>query len=118
MEIEEYLVKKDKTDLMSSLQALDKMIIKKSLEHYGLDNIEELKEYIIDDFKYCLESSKDDIFTQLYFHKLINNENSIWMSAYDMDIESLWVFMYDNGKSYSYYIADEIKEIINNTFNW
>jgi len=56
--------------------------------------------------------SKDDMFTKIYFQRLINNENSKMMSVYRSDIESLWAFVYENNEYYSYYIATEIKEII------
>ncbi len=52
------------------------------------------------------------MFTKMYFQKLLNSENSIFMSAYQDDIEGLWVFVYDNGSHYSYYIPTEIKKII------
>lgn len=40
----------------------------------------------------------------------MNNENSEWMSAYQDDIEGLWVFVYENKDHYSYYIPTEIKK--------
>ena len=48
MKYDKYIINKDKTDLLSSLKALNKDIINESLEDYDLDNIEDLKEYIID----------------------------------------------------------------------
>jgi len=48
MKYDKYIIKKDKTDLLSSLKELNKDIINESLEDYDLDNIEDLKEYIID----------------------------------------------------------------------
>ena len=62
--------------------------------------------------KFCLESSKDEPFTKIYFERLIEHEDSEWMSAYKQDIEMLLVFVYKNGNYYSYYIPTEIKEII------
>lgn len=56
--------------------------------------------------------SKDDMFTKIYFRRLTNNENSMFMSAYKNDIEGLWVFIY-----YSYYIPNEIKKIIKKELN-
>ncbi len=107
-----YLIKKDKLDLLSSLKQLDKKIINKFMKKYALETLKEVKEYVIDNFELCLSLSKDDMFTRMYFQKLLNNENSMWMSAYMSDIESLWVFVYDNKEHYSYYIPTEIKEII------
>ena len=114
MKYEKYLVKKEKLDLLSSLKLLDKKIINEKLEEYELENINELKDYIIEDFEMCLDMSKDDKFTQMYFIRLLENENSEWMSAYQQDIEDLLVFVYENGNHYSYYIPTEIKEIIKN----
>lgn len=62
----------------------------------------------------CLEMSKDDILTRMYFIRLLEHENSEWMSAYEQDIENLIVFVYKNGNHYSYYIPTEIKQIIRN----
>ena len=83
------------------------------MKEYDLNSIEELKEYIIEDFEMCLDMSKDDMFTRRYFERLLENENSEWMSAYQEDIEGLMVFVYKNGNHYSYYIPIEIKAIIN-----
>lgn len=117
MNYEKYLIKKNKLDLLSSLKALDKKIINKMMKEYDLKNIEELKEQIIDDFEFCLSMSKDDMFTKIYFQRLINNENSMFMSAYKDDIEGLWVFVYENNGHYSYYIPSEIKKIIKKELN-
>jgi len=117
MEYEKYLIKKGKTDLHSSLKALNKKIIKKKLQIYELNTIGELKNYIIDNFTDCLTFSKDDVFTQMYFKRLIANENSLFLSAYQEDIESLWTFVYKNNDHISYYIPDEIKRIIKKELN-
>ena len=113
MKYEKYLIKKGKTDLLSSLKALDKKLLNEKFKEFGVDDIYELKDFILEDFEFCLESSKDDTFTKMYFERLIDHENSEWMSAYQQDIESLLVFVYNNGDYYSYYIPTEIKEIIN-----
>ena len=112
MKYEKYLVKKEKLDLLSSLKSLDKKIVNEKLKEYGLANISELKDYIIEEFETCLDMSKDDKFTQMYFIRLLEHENSEWMSAYEQDIEDLLVFVYDNRGHYSYYIPVEIKTII------
>ena len=77
-----------------------------------MDDINELKEYIIDDFEIILDRSKDDIFTRMYFERLLENEDSVFLSAYQSDIERLMVFVYENGDHYSYYVPSEIKKII------
>lgn len=112
IELERYIIKKGKTDLLSSLKALDKKLLKEKLEEKALDDINELKEYIIDDFEMILDMSKDDIFTRMYFERLLENENSVFLSAYQSDIEHLMVFVYENGDHYSYYIPTEMKKII------
>ena len=112
IELERYIIKKGKTDLLSSLKALDKKLLKEKLEEKALDDINELKEYIIDDFEMILDMSKDDIFTRMYFERLLENENSAFLSAYQSDIEHLMVFVYENGDHYSYYIPTEMKKII------
>ena len=116
MWFKEYLIKKGDTDLLSSLKALDKKIVNKKLKKDDVKNLKELKENIIDEVKICLELSSGDIFSRMYFEKLLNNENSIWMSVYRDDVEALWVFVYETQDGFSYYIADEIKELIKKTF--
>ena len=111
---EKYSIKKGKLDLLSSLRLLDKNIINEKLRNYGLKNINELKDYIIERFETCLDMSKDDKFTQMYFIKLLKYENSEFMSASEQDIDGLLVFVYVNGNHYSYYIPTEIKAIIKN----
>lgn len=111
--LEKYLIKKEKTDMLSSLKKVNKKIIDEKMEEYDVDSIEELAKYIIEEFKEILSSTKDDIFTQIFFQRLVNNENSMVFSAYEQDVECFNVFAYENGKYYSYYIPDEIKEIIN-----
>ena len=113
MKYEKYLIKKDKLDLLSSLKALDKKLLNEKFKEFGVNDIYELRDYIIEDFEDCLDMTKDDLFTKMYFERLVDHENSEWMSAYQQDIEALLVFVYDNGKYYSYYIPTEIKEIIN-----
>ena len=112
MKYEKYLIKKDKLDLLSSLKSLDKKLLNEKFKELGVDNIYELRDFILEDFEFCLESSKDNQFTKNYFEKLINYENTELMFAYEQDIEMLLVFIYKNGDYYSYYIPTEIKEII------
>lgn len=82
------------------------------MKEYDVNSIEELAKYIIEEFKAILSSTKDDIFTQMFFQRLVNNENSMIFSAYEQDVECFNVFAYDDGECYSYYIPDEIREII------
>ena len=69
-------------------------------------------EYLIEEFRDILSSSTDDIFTQMFFQRLVSNENSVVFSAYEQDVEFFNVFVYDAGNHYSYYIPDELREII------
>ena len=107
-----YLIKKENTDMLSSLKKVNKKIIDEKMEEYGVNSIEELSKYIIEEFKEILDSTKDDIFTQMFFQRLVNNENSMIFSAYEQDVEYFNVFVYDNGEHYSYYIPDELRTII------
>ena len=83
MKYEKYLIKKGKLDLLSSLKALDKKLLNEKLKEFGVDDIYELKDYILDEFEFCLNVSKDDDFTKMYFEKLMNNENSEWISTFE-----------------------------------
>lgn len=58
------------------------------------------------------------MFTRMYFDKIIRNENTMIMSIYMQDVEALWAFVYNNGPFRSYYIADEIRNIIVKTFDF
>lgn len=112
MNLKKYLIKKDKTDLLSSLKALDGKIVKEEMEKRGVQSLDELKDDIIDDFETCLEISKNDFFTQMYFKKILEDENSTLMTVYMDDIESLWSFVYEDNGHILFYIADEVKDII------
>ena len=116
--LEKYLIKKDdKTDMLSSLEKVDKKISEKKLKEYDIKTIKELAKYIIEEFKETLEMTKDDMLTQMFFSKLVNNENSMIFSAYESDVEDLFVFVYDKGSYYTYYISDEIRKIIKQKLN-
>ncbi len=110
--LEKYLIKKEKTDMLSSLKKVNQKIVKEKMEKYGVNSIEELAKEIIEKFKEILGLSKDDIFTQMFFKRLVSNENSMIFSAYEQDVECFYVFTYNSGEYYSYYIPDEIREII------
>ena len=111
--LEKYLIKKDnKTDMLSSLEKVDKKIIDKKLKEYDIKTIQELAKYIIEEFKETIEMTKDDMFTQMFFNRLVNNENSMIFSAYESDVEDFFVFVYDKGSYYTYYVPDEIRKTI------
>ena len=116
--LEKYIIKKDdKTDMVSSLNKLPKKILNEKLNECDVKSVKELSKYLIDEFKETLEISKDDIFTQMFFSKLVRNENSMIFSAYFSDVENFLVFVYDNGSCYTYYIPDEIRKIIKKKLN-
>lgn len=117
LDYEKYAIKKDKLDLMPSLKALDKKLLKEKFNEFGVDDINELKEYILDSFEFSLEFARDDVFSRIYFERLLKNENSMFMSAYQQDINDLMVFIYKNGDYYSYYIPIEIKKLIKKILN-
>lgn len=98
--------------MLSSLEKIDEKIIINKLKEYDIKTIKELAKYIIEEFKETLEMTKDDMFTQMFFSKLVNNENSMIFSAYESDVEGFFVFVYDKGSYYTYYISDEIRKII------
>lgn len=112
MNYETYEIRKEKTDLLSSLKALNKNLIKKVLKEKYLDNINELKTEVLDTFTFCLSLSKDDMATKIYFKTLLDNENTNNMPGYQSDIKDFFVFIYKNDDHYSYYVPDEIKKII------
>jgi len=112
MKLEKHVITKEKTDLLSSLKKIDKNIIEKSFNYYDVYYLEELKETIIEEFKYLLNTAKSDIHTRNYFTKLIENENTLIFSACEEDVEKFLVFVYEAKDSYKYYIPDEIKKII------
>ena len=111
--LEKYLIKKDnKTDMLSSLKKMDKKIINQALKENDLKTIESLSRYTISEFKDLLKQTKTDIFTQMFFQRLVDNENSFIFSASESDVESSFDFAYNKGSYYTYYIPDEIRKII------
>lgn len=79
--LEKYLIKKEKTDIVSSLKKVNKKIVDEKMKEYDVNSIEELAKKITEEFKKILSSTKDDIFTQMFFQRLVNNENSMIFSA-------------------------------------
>ena len=112
LDYEWYSVKKGKTDLTSSLMALDKDLLQEKLTEFSVQNIKELKDNILNNFDETLDIAKDNQFSKKYFKNLLEHENTDFISASRQDIENLTVFIYKNGGYYSYYIPDEIKELL------
>lgn len=111
-DFEKYIIEKGDTDFMSSIKRLDKDIVKETLDEYEYDSLEELKEETIFDFKMIFEQTIKDTSTQDFFRDLLKNENTTELVFTEDDLESFYVFVYKQGDSLSYYIPDEIKEII------
>lgn len=112
LDYEKYSVKKSKTDLTSSLMALDKNLLQEKILESNVHNINELKEQILNNFEKTLNITEDNKFSKKHLENLLEHENTDFMSASKQDIENLTVFIYKNSEYYSYYIPDEIKEII------
>lgn len=86
------------------------------MEHENAEDINDFAKMIIDEFKYLVSVSKADFAPQFFFEHLLDCENTPIFAAYQSDVESLFVFVYDAGKYLSYYIPDEIKEEIIRVF--
>lgn len=115
---DKYIIRKGKTDLISSLNAMNKDILKEEMEFNDVETLDELKNAIIDKFRDCLVFSKSDIFTQLFFKRILEFEDTNEIVPLKEDIRALWAFVYKKEKNFSYYIPDEIKEIIKKEFKW
>ena len=110
--LKKYEIKTDKTDMLSSLKALPKDILKEALEENDANNIEELSKILIEEFESILKTCTNDFATILFFKGLLKNENTSTFSAYEIDIENFNVFVYKKDNYYAYYIPDELKSII------
>ena len=73
MNYEKYLVKKGKTDLLSSLKALDKKVLNEKMKDLHVKDINELKDAIIKKFAFILNLAKDDVPTIMYFERLLEH---------------------------------------------
>ena len=59
MEVNDYLVTKDREDLLSSLKGINKKVINKKLMELDLENLQELKKYILEHLKDSIKNIKD-----------------------------------------------------------
>lgn len=111
MEVNDYLVKKEKEDLLSSLKELKKETLNEKLKEYDLENIQELKKYIVENLKDSIKNIKNRWLLNIHFETLLDNENKI-LTIDPSDIENFIVFLYEDNGELKYYIPTEIKNII------
>lgn len=110
--VEHFVINKTKTDLLSSLENLDKEYAKKYMKENYIDNYKEWKDNVLEMFEVSINESKDDILSINFFSKLVFNENTSNTVFPADDVESNIVFLYRENDELKYYIPDEIKEII------
>lgn len=111
-DVEELVINKTKTDVLSSLKNINKEYAKKYMEEYVLDNYKEWKDDVIEMFKINFEQTKNDKRTIDFFNRLVLNENTENIVAPSDDVKSNIVFLYRENDQLKYYIPDEIKKII------
>lgn len=109
----DYLIKTDLTSLtlVEALNLLDDKIYEYNDVLEGKDN-KENAEYILKNFNELLTMTKDDIFTQIYFNKLLTDENKAVAEKMPSDIEDFIIFIYEQDDEIRYFIPKEIKDII------
>ena len=72
MKYGKYLIKKGKIDLLSSSESLDKKLLNEKFKEFGVDDIYELRDYILDDFEFCLnEIDYDKCYCGIFILKKI-----------------------------------------------
>lgn len=112
IDYEKYKVNKGKTDIVSSLKALDKKIIKEKMKQGRFDSIKELASDLLETFEMLLSCCKDDRATHEFMSNLLKTEGKKDYFIYKQDVENLHVFVYKKDDYYTYYVPDELKEII------
>ena len=111
MEVNDYLVTKDREDLLSSLKGINKKIINKKLMELDLENLQELKKYILEHLKDSIKNIKDRWLLNIHFETLLTNENKT-LSVDPSDVENFIVFLYEEDGEIKYYMPTEVKGII------
>ena len=109
MEVNDYLVTKDREDLLSSLKGINKKVINKKLMELDLENLQELKKYILEHLKDSIKNIKDRWLLNIHFETLLTNENKT-LSVDPSDVENFIVFLYEEDGEIKYYMAT--KDII------
>lgn len=119
-DMRDYLIKKnDKTDILSSLEQIDSKIINEILENnrVGMKNINDIANYKLKLVKQTFEDLPFDPSSHFYYSKLLRYENKTTFRPAGADIEDFVVFIYNKNNKPSYYIPDEMKEIIKEFLN-
>ena len=111
MEVNDYLVTKDREDLLSSLKGVNRIIINKKLRELDLENLQELKKYILEHLKDSIKNIKNRWLLNVHFETLLTNENKN-LSLDPSDIENFIVFLYEEDGEIKYYMPTEVKDII------
>lgn len=111
MEVNDYLVIKDREDLLSSLKGINKKVINKKLMELDLENLQELKKYILEHLKDSIKNIKDRWLLNIHFETLLTNENKT-LSVDPSNVENFIVFLYEEDGEIKYYMATEVKDII------
>jgi hypothetical protein len=111
MEVNDYLVTKDREDLLSSLKGINKKVINKKLMELDLENLQELKKYILEHLKDSIKNIKDRWLLNIHFETLLTNENKT-LSVDPSDVENFIVFLYEEDGEIKYYMPTEVKDII------
>lgn len=112
IDVEDLIITKTKTDLLSSLKNIGKEYAKKYMEDNCYDNYKEWKENVLTLFKSSFEASKNNAYTIEFFNRLVSCENGSAIEVYGDDVISNIVFLYRDEDELKYYIPDEIKKII------
>lgn len=110
--VDELIISKRKTDLLSSLKEINKEYAKKYMKDNFIDSYKEWKEEVLSSFERNFEFSKNSQSTIDFFKRLVMNENSDNIVFPSDDVRSNIVFLYKDANKIKYYIPDEIKEII------
>jgi len=111
IEVNDYLVTKDREDLLSSLKGINKKVINKKLMELDLENLQELKKYILEHLKDSIKNIKDRCLLNIHFETLLTNENKT-LSVDPSDVENFIVFLYEEDGEIKYYMPTEVKDII------
>jgi len=112
IDVEDLIITKTKTDLLSSLKNIDREYAEKYMGDNCYDNYKEWKDNVLMLFKTSFEESKDNAYTIKFFNELVLYENTSNIVAYADDVVSNIVFLYRDNDDLKYYIPDEIKKII------